>query len=896
MKLRMMAKYRSAISGSKAFLCFLLLLLPFPSGLYSQTYKLTFRNTPLSEALISVSSRLDVKVAFDSKKLGVLEVNREITGNSADEVISDLLKNTGFRYKLKYNRYLIVEDERHPGSSAASTYQVIGSVSDRRTGEQLPFATILVFDQDLQTSSSENGSFSLQDIISNPLHIQVSYIGYNPIDTTILLADKLTNINLRLSNTFHVLDSIVVEGSKTEMVDLRNDVDFATTINMSKLTDLPALAETDIFRMLQVLPGVSYGENSPGLSIRGGSTDQNLILFDGQTLYNLSHYYGVVSALNPNVIKDLQVYKGGYDSRFGERVSGIVDITGKSGNQTRPALYGDVNLLSANVTAEIPVGKKISLIGAVRRSYSDIYSTELSRDLFDRNMDWFRGDSSTIISQTKPKFYFYDYNAKISFRPGNMESFSLSLYGGKDYFRNSYSGSSRDLEIDASDKNIWSNYGVSASWMKQWNGSFYSAVQAGVSGYDNESSNATTIDRTFSSGFDPKFLPDTINDFNIYNRNKLKDYYFSIRNNLQISAKNQLSFGFLARDNSIYYHKDADREYVYDNMNQSGWTLSSYLQDRIIIRRKLIVKPGVRFSYFNNNDGWYAEPRFSANYSFSNAFSVRVAAGKYYQFINQVLAQQETGYNKYFWIMADDRTHPAVSSIHNVGGMTFEKGKFLLDAEAYYKTYTGLQEYVFVSQFLKNSDFHKYFPGGGGPGPVQPPPSFYVTGTGRAYGLDLLLRYRGQRYTSWLSGSFGRSLQNYSEINYGNDIPSPVDQPFQLSWTNMLSAGRWNFGTMTFFSSGRPYIDNTGGKPDQTTVRNYKRLPDYFRTDLSVNYSMHIGNARLKPGIALINVFNTHNYFDVSTRRFDFESTSFSEAILVQSQAFSINAFVHFLF
>lgn len=896
MKLRMMAKYRSAISGSKAFLCFLLLLLPFPSGLYSQTYKLTFRNTPLSEALISVSSRLDVKVAFDSKKLGVLEVNREITGNSADEVISDLLKNTGFRYKLKYNRYLIVEDERHPGSSAASTYQVIGSVSDRRTGEQLPFATILVFDQDLQTSSSENGSFSLQDIISNPLHIQVSYIGYNPIDTTILLADKLTNINLRLSNTFHVLDSIVVEGSKTEMVDLRNDVDFATTINMSKLTDLPALAETDIFRMLQVLPGVSYGENSPGLSIRGGSTDQNLILFDGQTLYNLSHYYGVVSALNPNVIKDLQVYKGGYDSRFGERVSGIVDITGKSGNQTRPALYGDVNLLSANVTAEIPVGKKISLIGAVRRSYSDIYSTELSRDLFDRNMDWFRGDSSTIISQTKPKFYFYDYNAKISFRPGNMESFSLSLYGGKDYFRNSYSGSSRDLEIDASDKNIWSNYGVSASWMKQWNGSFYSAVQAGVSGYDNESSNATTIDRTFSSGFDPKFLPDTINDFNIYNRNKLKDYYFSIRNNLQISAKNQLSFGFLARDNSIYYHKDADREYVYDNMNQSGWTLSSYLQDRIIIRRKLIVKPGVRFSYFNNNDGWYAEPRFSANYSFSNAFSVRVAAGKYYQFINQVLAQQETGYNKYFWIMADDRTHPAVSSIHNVGGMTFEKGKFLLDAEAYYKTYTGLQEYVFVSQFLKNSDFHKYFPGGGGPGPVQPPPSFYVTGTGRAYGLDLLLRYRGQRYTSWLSGSFGRSLQNYSEINYGNDIPSPVDQPFQLSWTNMLSAGRWNFGTMTFFSSGRPYIDNTGGKPDQTTVRNYKRLPDYFRTDLSVNYSMHIGNARLKPGIALINVFNTHNYFDVSTRRFDFESTSFSEAILVQSQAFSINAFIHFLF
>lgn len=897
MKLEIMVKFRSVKNTNKGILCLLLLLLLVPSSIYPQMYRLNLSNIPLSDALVSISSQLDVKVAFDSKKLGAITINREITGNNPDEVISDLLKKTGLTFKLKYNRYLIVEDEHYSTDSEITTYRVVGSISDRMTGEQLPFASVIVCDHDFQTSASAYGSFSLHDIISNPLHIMVSYIGYNPLDTTIFLTEKLTNIDLRLNNMFHVTDTIVIEGTKVEMIDLRNDVDFATTINIGRLADLPALTEPDIFRMLQVIPGISYGENAQGFSIRGGSTDQNLILFDGQTLYNLSHYYGVVSALNPNVIKDLQVYKGGYDSRFGERVSGIVDITGKSGNQSKLTLYGDVNLLSANLAAELPVTDKISVMAAVRRSYSDIYSTELSKGIFNRNMDWFHGDASTIINQTNPEFYFYDYNAKISFRPGNMENYSLSIYGGKDYFLNSYSGSSGDLVIDATDLNTWSNYGISASWLRQWNESFYSTVQTGISDYDNESSNYTTIDRTFSQGFDPKFLPDTVSEFNIYNRNKLRDYFFQIRSTLQLSAKSQVSFGFLARENSIYYHKDADREYVYDNMNQAGLTLSSYFQNCIMISKNLTVKPGIRFSYFNNTTGWYFEPRFSANYRISEVLSIRAAVGKYYQFINQVLAQQETGYNKYFWLMADNKTHPAVSSVHYVGGMTFEKGKFLFDAEAYYKTYSGLQEYFFVSQYLKNSDFHEYFPQGGGPALVKPPePRFYITGTGRAYGLDLLLSYKMQRYTTWLSFSLGRSIRNFSEINNGNNIPSPVDQPFQLSWTNMYSTGRWNLGSMTLYSAGRPFIDFTRSTPDQTAVRDYKRLPDYFRTDLSVNYTLPLYNGKLKPGIALINVFNTQNFFDVNTKRFDFESTSFSEAILIRSQAFSINAFIHFLF
>ena len=125
--------------------------------------------------------------------------------------------------------------------------------------------------------------------------------------------------------------------------------------------------EPDVFKTLQLLPGISTQENSSQLNIRGSSADQNLVTFDGFTLYNLDHFFGVFSALNPNVIKDIQVYRGGFDSRYGERVSGIVEITGKSGDKTKPRIYGGVNMISGNLTAEIPISEKLSLVAAGRR-------------------------------------------------------------------------------------------------------------------------------------------------------------------------------------------------------------------------------------------------------------------------------------------------------------------------------------------------------------------------------------------------------------------------------------------------------------------------------------------------------------------------------------------------
>jgi ferric enterobactin receptor len=889
-------KYISGKRLGNKFIHIVLFFFLFAS-LNGQSYRMIFGEVPLSQALVEASRQYSFKIAFDAEKLGSITVSGEITGTSVEEFIAKLIGSSDLELRFMHDSYLIVPKSETGKRLSSGRCQIIGSVSDRESGETLPFASVALYNNNMLASATESGSFSIRDVAANPVHMMISYIGYVPVDTNITWSDPQISLNIKMQRRIKMLDTIYVKGNTLEMVDLRNDVDFATTIDPVKLIDLPVLAETDIFRALQLLPGISYTENASGINIRGGSSDQNLVLFDGQTLYNLSHFYGAISSINPNVVKDLQIYKGGYDSRFGERVSGIIDITGKSGSQHKPSVYGDLNLLDANLAAEIPITQKLTLVAAVRRSYSDIYATEFSNELFTRNVSSIRRDTSTLVDQTKPRFRFYDYNGKLTYRLSNLESISVSVYGGKDYFVNSYGQNTRRFDLSSTDKNSWSNYGVSLTWQKQWNGVFYSGVQAGTSGYINDYTNSTLFENP-SGGYSNirKFLPDTVNLFRTTNRNTLSDYFVSMKNNLKLSGTNELNFGFVLRNNDIYYHKDADKIYVYDNYSQSAVTGALYFQDRIRVSDKFILKPGLRISFYSGQNRVYYEPRLSANYRLSELISFRVAAGRYYQFISQVLAQQETGYNKNFWVLADDKLHPSVSSDHLIAGFTAEKGKFLLDVEGYFKTFSGLQEYIYVSQYLRNSEFSHYFPREEEGGNTSDKPSYFITGTGKAYGIDVLLRFKSRLYTSWASVSIGRSLQRYPEINFNSAIPAPADQPYQLSWTNMFTAGRWNFGTVTLFSSGRPYIDFAHSTSEIPIQRTYRRLPDYFRSDLSANYNFTLGKAKFKAGATIFNLFNTQNYFDINNRKFDFDNLNFAESTLVRSQSISLNLFLHFIF
>jgi ferric enterobactin receptor len=873
----------------------------------AQQYKLNTNNESLSEALVNVSKQYNIKVAFDALKLGTFIIHNKVEGKTIDEFLHNLLSDFDLDFQYKHGTYLIVNKEAQSGNAVSHEYQIIGSITDKETGEQLAQASVTVPNQNYSVAASANGSFFIKNKTPDPINLKVSYIGYYQIDTMINITGPSVFCEFKLNRKLQTIDTLVVKTPKIDMVEFRNDVDFAVTINPSKLNDLPMFGETDIFKSLQLLPGISYSENSSELSIRGGSSDQNLVLYDGQTLYNLSHYYGMFSSLNPNIIKDIQVYKGGYDSRYGERVSGIIDITGKTGSQLKPIIYGDLNLVSGNLAAEIPLSKKLSLVIAGRRSFSDIYSTEFASNLLDRVTNPVLQNPKNIVTYSIPSFYFYDLNTKLTYRINNKESYSFSVYGGKDYYNNYYSVKTNTLGGTVKDVNTWSNYGVSAEWLKQWNAPFFTNIQIGTSGYTNDYNSAIVLEDSSRLKPNQKYLPNSLNYFNSTNQNKLIDFSISLRNTWYLNNTNQLNFGLLTRRNTVFYHKDADKIYVYDNYHQESWVYSAYMQDRIQLFDQLTIKPGFRLSQYDGTNKFYFEPRFAANYKFSDQFSARLATGKFCQFINQVVAQQDQGYTKNFWVLADDSLHPVVKSNHYILGSTYEKGNLLIDVEAYYKSFTGLQEYLYISQFLKNTDFPTYFPTNStgnshnshvpsNPNdPTKTQPSYFIDGTGKSYGIDLSIRYKYQNYTSWISYSLSKSVHQFPYLNQNQEFPAPTDQRHQLSWANMLSWKSWNFGSTTLFSTGRPYIDFSTDQRPIPTIRVYKRLPNYFRTDLSANYNFIFMKSKIKTGVTIINIFNTNNYFDINNRKFDFENTTFNETNIIRAQKLSFNLFIHFV-
>lgn len=866
-------------------LVFLLFLLPSFS-VFAQQNRFVFAATPLSEALAQVAREADIRISFDAGLLGQKSVTLTTEEYNPAKLLTALLEGSGYTYEYRYNTYLIVKTDPKVQTVPLKEITVTGLIYDAQSGERLPYANILVWNRNTSVSSTVEGTFALHLPDSTRNIIEVKYLGYQPVDTVVVTAGPVPLLRIALHQKARDIPTVNVSGNRLEMVDFSKDAGHVV-FNLARFIDLPNYGETDVFRALQLLPGISSFENSSQLNVRGSSADQNLVMLDGFTLYNLDHFFGVFSAVNPNVIKNIQVYRGGFDSRYGERISAIVDIVGKSGNQSEPVIYGGVNLISANLTAEIPISKKLTLVAAGRRAYTDMYSTWLADELLGEKLgQTFRlpVPNATVIT---PEFYFADYNMKLSYHKNEKENISFSAYGARDHLNSSSSNSDNRGDMDVSDINEWGNYGLGYTWNKQWNGKYFTSLQVGHSGYFNDYSNNTTIVINSTQNPNDSALVQERSISEVTNEsNRLTDYFITLRNEYGLNANNKLEFGFLWKYNRFTYYKDASRSFVYDNLESSAFLYTGFLQDRITIGKNLILKPGLRLNYYSNSRKFYLEPRLAGNYTFDNGLNFKFATGRYFQYLNKSGTEQTYGYNRDFWVLADGDVNPVLSSNHFIVGASFEKNAFYFDLEAYFKTVSGLQEYLFFDN-----------PGQG----KTPPPnssnlSRFVSGNGKAIGIDFLAKYEGTAFTTWLSYSLSKATRSFDEINEGAEIPSDFDQTHEFKWTNIYTLGKWNFSTLAIFTTGKPFVKSSSKDVNFNTTRVYDRLPNYFRTDVSVNYNFNIRKVNIKPGLSILNAFNTENYLDAYTRVFDLGGDPFNETTLVKAQPLTFNFFVNFRF
>jgi ferric enterobactin receptor len=790
------------------------------------------------------------------------------------EAIEKLLSDHNLHHAFVDNTLLIDSkpiDLAQYTTVGKTNFILSGKIVDKANAEALPYATVGIKGFIKGTTTNADGFFTLLNIPTDTGTLVVQYVGYQTIEVPIKSIINQSPLVITLKVSEQILEEVIVTANNldNQMISANEKIS-QISISPAALKSLPSMGEQDIFRSIQLLPGVSgTNEASSGLFVRGGTPDQNLILLDGFTVYHVDHFYGFFSAFNPNAIKDVQLYKGGFEAKYGGRLSSVMELTGKTGNQNKVSGGAGIGAISANGYLEVPFGDKVNLFLAGRRSYTEIIQSGVYNDILDLYND--QGNSTVQTSnvptrpnrrnqqqqETEPSFFFYDLNAKLSYRPSAKDVISLSFYNGKDDLDNSRvqnntfdtnRGETITINSDVNDLLQWGNVGTSVRWGRQWNDRYYSTVIASYSNYfsDRDRLNRINVERADST---------TIRTIGNVENNDLLDYSFTFNNTYQMNDKHILGFGLQTTFNDITYQFTLnDTLNLIDEQNQ-GVLVATYLQDVWQVTDKLTLTGGIRSSYYDVTEENYYEPRLSAAYQLTPRIKFKAAWGHYYQFVNRIVREDVSQGSRDFWLLADDLNSPVSFSRHLIGGISYETNGWLLDVEVYDKSLDGIVEYSNRQSAqrlagLENTDF-------------------FFEGTGVARGAEFLIQKKTGRYKGWLSYTLGEVVHDIAGIS-DNPFYALHDTRHEINLVNTYQIGKWDFGLTWVYGTGKPYTAPYG-EYDLTTLegetfsyisvgaKNAFRLPDYHRMDLSVNYTLKLGNARGQIGLSLFNLYNREN-------------------------------------
>ena len=740
---------------------------------------------------------------------------------------------------------------------------ISGIVKDKESGETLPFANVFVKDTNIGTTTNADGFFTLFDIPSETSTIQVQYLGYK-VETLVLTPEMVKGkITILLIPDNNQLDEVVVSNDSGQQIVKMNKSVSQISLSPKKLASIPNLGEKDIFRAIQLLPGVSgTNESSSGLYVRGGTPDQNLVLLDGFTVYHVDHFYGFFSAFNSGAVKDIQLFKGGFPAEYGGRISSVMDLTGKTGNSNKLSLSAGLSLVSANATVEIPIGEKANLLIAGRRSYTDILKSGLYNSIFDLYNDSNQTNGNNLPNfngfqqnQTQPSFYFYDLNTKFSYKPSDKDIISVSVYNGEDNLDSSRENQNtfgsgteeRTINSDIEDLLNWGNWGSSLRWARQWSDKLYTNVVGAYSNYFSQRKRINDISIQLADSTNT-------NKSGLVEDNNLKDFTLRIHNEYKVNSKHSLEFGGQLTMNEVEYNYILNDSITVIDQKDKGLLKTAYLQDKWSPTEKLNIVGGIRATHFDVTDEIYYEPRLSVSYKVNDKVKFKGAWGKYYQFVNRIVREDVTQGSRDFWLLANKENSPISFSQHFILGTSYEVDDWLFDVEFFEKEMTGLTEFSLRFQSALGTD---------------PNDQLFFEGTGISRGVDFLIQKKVGKYTGWLGYTLSEVVHTFPDLN-NNPFYSLNDQRHEFKIVNVLKAGRWDLGATWVYGSGKPYtapngiytitlLDGTETEYVSIGEKNGLRIDPYHRLDLSATYNFNISSGKGEMGLSVFNLYNKTN-------------------------------------
>lgn len=723
---------------------------------------------------------------------------------------------------------------------AQNKFTLSGIIKDKQNGELLVGATIrLEGNNTLGTIANEYGFYSLGLPEGNQT-IVVTYIGYTVQKIKLnLTADKNLDIFLFPASVNGVELNEVVVSSEGKDQNLTSTQMGTEVIKMKTIEKLPVLlGEKDILKTIQLLPGIkSSGEGNSGFSVRGGAVDQNLILLDEAPVYNATHLFGFFSTFNSDALKDATIIKGNAPAQYGGRLSSVLDIKMKDGNNQKFETNGGIGLISSRLSIEGPIQKeKSSFIISGRRTYADLF-LGLS-DLYKDN-----------------KLFFYDLNMKANYKINDKNKIYISGYFGRDI-----------LGLSNSFNTNWGNSTGTIRWNKIINKKLFVNTSLIYSNYN----------------YDINFSNDVVN---VKLQSKIQDWHLKKDFSWFLTDKHLIKFGL----NSIYHtispsNISGSLETIIQRPSRTSLEKAIYINDDYKASQRLNLSYGLRLSAFTILGGdiyniyekgiltnsvqlskgklgktyFNLEPRFSANYRINDVSSFKIAYARNTQNLH-LLSNSNSGNPTDLWIGTSYHVKPEISDQISTGfSRNFKNNTYEFNVEAYFKNMQNQIDYRDGAEiaFSAGRDIE----------------ADLLFGKGRAYGIEFITKKKEGKLTGWVAYTLSKTERKIDGINNNQWYNSRLDRTHDLSVVASYNiSSKWSLSGVFVYSTGNAVTFLTGKYEinGQTVFhydsRNADRMPDYHRLDLSATYEGNKGK-KLKGSwtFGVYNVYGRQNPFSIA--------------------------------
>ena len=797
-------------------ICILLFVFGLIPNVFGQDVRM------LTEYFADLEARFNCNFSYEDAAL-VNHRDRSFDVNIADlsSALEELQLNTAFDYNLLPDNTVTV-------SLKEDVKEICLQVNSDDGYDPLAGAQVV---SQYQYALTDNQGYVRVVFRSSPPSIGIMYPGHEPLNANFSGASNADEcLSAVLSKEIENLNPVMLSNFITKGIS--KNADGAVNINYDAFDILPGLIESDVLLTVKELPGIqSVNETVSFLNIRGGTNDQNLILWDGIKMYQSGHFFGLISAFNPNLTKEVDIYKSVGNARYGDGVSGIISMRGSDELVTELKINAGINLLSADVLAEIPISDKLSLEVAGRHSLNQLFTTPTYNAYFDKafqNTELQASSSSNFTSDDD--FKFFDAHLRLQYEMSPKDKFRLSLLRLGNRLEFLENGTLDIQQQSLRSSLMQDNFSVGFYYARTWSDKVKTQVQWYGSGYELMALNS-----------------DIENDQRLIQENDLVETGIKVENSWQLSKNIIWQQGYQFNETGITNFENINNPVFERSEKQVLRTHSLY--SSLLFETsdgKNRIEAGFRASHVNKFDEVLLEPRLHYTLRLGRNLSIEAMGALNSQTTSQVIDLQNDflGVENRRWVLSNPGEIPIIKGKHLGMAINYQRKGWLFSAEPYTKEIRGItsQSQGFQDQLEDLRTIGKY----------------------TVYGLDFLANKQWENANIWISYSYAQNDYTFPELDH-MEFPNNLDIRHSLSLGTNITLGAFKVGAGMNWHSGKPFTPLGEDSVPQIGRLDYElpnsaNIEDYFRVDASATYTYDLSDRlTLISGISLWNLLDNDN-------------------------------------